>query len=256
MNTSGDRLLVVVAHPDDETFGCGSLLIHATESGVPTVVACATRGEAGALTPGRGLDGADLPALREAELRRAAELAGVGRVELFDWIDSGMDGPAAPGTLVAAPLDDVTARIAAVIDDVRPTVVVTLDGSDGHRDHIHVREATVAAAETSTWRPSRVYLHCLPQQLMRKWVDVLRADQPDSQHLDLGDLGTPESEITTVIDTARFLDRREEAIAVHRSQTSPYEVMPPELRREFLSAERLRRVMPAWDGGSVESDVF
>lgn len=256
MDEARDRLLVVVAHPDDETFGCGSLLAHATASGVPTVVACATRGEAGSPAPGRGLDGADMAVVREAELREAARLLGVGRVELFDWVDSGMDGEPVPESLCAAPLDDVAAVIASLIDEVRPTAVVTLDASDGHRDHAHIRDSTLRAAVVSSWRPSRVYLHCLPQQLMRKWVDALVHEQPDSEHLGLGDLGTPDDEITTIIDTTRFLELREKAIAVHRSQTSPYEVMPAELRREFLTAERLQRVHPAWDGGPVETDLF
>jgi hypothetical protein len=91
---------------------------------------------------------------------------------------------------------------------------------------------------------------------MRKWVEALVREQPDSEHLGLGDLGTPEDKITTVIDTARFLELREKAIAVHRSQTSPYEVMPAGLRREFLTAERLQRVHPDWDGGPIETDIF
>ncbi len=65
-----------------------------------------------------------------------------------------------------------------------------------------------------------------------------------------------EEQITTVIDTSGVLERREEAIRLHRSQTSPYEVMPAELRREFLTAERLRRIRPPWDGGPVETQVF
>jgi LmbE family N-acetylglucosaminyl deacetylase len=256
MSETNDRLLVVVAHPDDETFGCGSLLAHATASGVPTVVACATRGEAGSPTPGLSLEGADMAEVREAELREAADLFGVGRVELFDWIDSGMDGEPIPGSLCAAPVTEVAAVIASLVDEVRPTVIVTLDASDGHRDHAHIRDATLHAVQVSAWRPSAVYLHCLPQQLMRKWVEALVREQPDSQHLGLGDLGTPEDEITTVIDTTGFLKLRERAIAVHRSQTSPYEVMPAELRREFLTVESLRRVQPDWDGGPVETDVF
>ena len=256
MSETTDRLLVVVAHPDDETFGCGSLLAHATASGVPTVVACATRGEAGSPTPGRGLDDADMAEVRESELREAAELVGVGRVELFDWVDSGMDGEPIPGSLCAAPVVEVAAVIASLIDDVCPSVVVTLDASDGHRDHAHIRDATLRAVEVSSWRPSGVYLHCLPQQLMRKWVEALVREQPDSEHLGLGDLGTPEDKITTIIDTTEFLELREQAIAVHRSQTSPYEVMPAGLRREFLTAERLQRVHPDWDGGPVETDIF
>jgi LmbE family N-acetylglucosaminyl deacetylase len=256
MTATKDRLLVVVAHPDDETFGCGSLLAHASECGVSTTIACATRGEAGSPTPGRGLDDADMAVVREAELREAAALMGVKRVELFDWVDSEMAGTPAPGTLVAAPIEEVAARIASLIDDVKPTVVVTLDASDGHRDHAHIRDATLRAATSSSWRPDRVYLHCLPQQLMRKWVEALVEQHPESEHLGLGELGTPQDQITTVIDSTRYLDLREQAIALHRSQSSPYEVMSAELRREFLTNECLCRVHPEWNGGPIETEIF
>lgn len=256
MTGTEQRLLVVVAHPDDETFGCGSLLVHAAGSGVSTTVACATRGEAGSPTPGRGLDDADMATVREAELREAAAFMGVGRLELFDWVDSGMDGAPAPRALVAAPIEEVAARIASLVDDVRPTVVVTLDASDGHRDHAHIRDATLRAAALSPWRPGRVYLHCLPQQLMRKWVEALVEQHPESEHLGLGELGTPEDQITTVLDTTEYLALREQAMALHRSQTSPFEVMPTDLRRQFLTAEYLRRVHPEWDGGPIETEIF
>ena len=129
--------------------------------------------------------------VREAELRAAADLLGVERVELLDWADSGMQGEPAEGTLAAAALDEVAGRVASLIDEVRPTVVVTLDASDGHRDHAHMRDAVLLAVERSEWNVGRVYLHCLPQQLMRRWVEALIEQQPDSEHLGLGDLGTP-----------------------------------------------------------------
>ena len=251
-----DRLLVVGAHPDDETFGCGSLLAHATKLGVHTTVACATRGEEGSPAPGRGLDDADIAVVREQELHAAAEHLGVDRVELFAWADSGMEGEPRNTALVAAPLDLVAERIAELIDEIEPTVVVTLDASDGHRDHAHIRDAVLVAVEDAAWHADRVYLHCLPQELMRKWVEALTEQQPNSQHLGLGDLGTPADKITTIIDTTDLLERREAAMRLHRSQTSPYEVMPPDLRKEFLTAERLQRIRPAWDGGPVETEVF
>ena len=169
-----ERLLVVVAHPDDETFGCGSFLAHAAECGVDITVACATRGEA---------------------------------------------GEPAEGTLCAASVDDVAVAIVSLIDEIEPTVVPTLAASDGHRDHVNMREATLTAVDRATW-------------------------------------ATPSEDVTTVIDTTDLLDRREAAIVLHRSQTSPYEVMPQDLRNDFLTAERLRRVRPPWDGGDVETEVF
>ncbi|RPI05239.1 MAG: PIG-L family deacetylase, partial [Actinobacteria bacterium] len=139
-------MLVVVAHPDDETFGCGSLLALAAQRGVRTVVACATRGEAGMPREGSGITVEGLAEAREAELRAAAALLGVERAEVFSWRDSGMDGEPEPGSLVAAPLDDVAAAIVGLIDAEQPDVVVTLDGSDGHRDHLHIRDATLIAS--------------------------------------------------------------------------------------------------------------
>jgi LmbE family N-acetylglucosaminyl deacetylase len=251
-----EMMLVVVAHPDDETFGCGSLIAHARRMGVRTVVACATRGEAGSPTPGRGLDDADMAVVREQELREAASFLGVDRVVLYDWLDSDMSGGPNPGTLCAEPVESVADAIATTIDEERPTVVVTLDASDGHRDHAHVRDATLLAVDRTANPPQRVYLHCLPRALMSKWVAALRAEDPDSDYVHLEQLGTPEDRITTVIDTADLLPTREEAMSLHRSQTSPYEVMSPDLRREFLSAERLTRVVPAWDGESVEAEIF
>ena len=99
------RLVVVVAHPDDETFGTGSVLLHAAAAGLETTVVCATRGEAGEITPGSGVDPADLAAVREGELRRAAAVLGVSRVEVLDFRDSDMSGDADAATLVGADQD-------------------------------------------------------------------------------------------------------------------------------------------------------
>ena len=254
---AAERLLVVVAHPDDETFGTGSLLAMASRTGADVIVACATRGEAGEPTHGSVPPGTSLAEVREAELRAAAGLLGVDDVVVWNWRDSGMDGAPIPGTLCAAPMDEVTASIVDLIEDRRPTTVVTLDASDGHRDHAKIRDATLAAVRDAGWSPGRVYLHCLPSRLMRRWVEELQRRNPDAAHLGLGDLGTPDDQITTLLDSSDVLDLRERAVAAHASQRSPYDVMPPELRREFLTNEALRRVHPPWpDGAALERRLF
>lgn len=247
---------VVVAHPDDETFGCGSLLLHAASAGAVTAVCCATSGEAGEAPSGSHLSPADLAGVRERELRDAAALLRVGRVDLLGFTDSGMSGPAAPESLVAAPFERVVAAVSECIDAVRPDVLITLDASDGHRDHARIRDASLAAAR-STGVP-RVYLQCLPRSLMRRWVERMRQDRPDTEHLsaDITGLGTPDEQITTVIDTTEFQGLRESAIAVHASQTSPFEGLPDDLRRAFLATEHLRRVAPPWTGGLQETSLL
>lgn len=69
------------------------------------------------------------------------------------------------------------------------------------------------------------------------------------------EIGTADEELTTILDTETHLADREAAIAVHRSQRSPFEGLPDDLRRAFLGREHLVRVNPAWPGGPVEHDL-
>lgn len=231
-------LLVVVAHPDDESFGCGSVLLHAAAMGFDTAVLCATRGDSGESR----LDTDDLGTIREAELRQAARMLGVGDVRLLEYGDSGMSGGPAPLTLAAAPLEDVTEAVREVIDDLRPRIVVTLDASDGHRDHVVMREATLAAVDTSAHPPQATYLSCLARSLMVRWAERMRATGGGDAYLALASLGTPDEEITTTVDVVEHLPKRWEAIRLHESQASPYDDLPEDLQRDFLGADQLQLV--------------
>ena len=237
------RLLVTVAHPDDEAFGCGSVLAHAAAHGLESAVLCATRGERGEITPevAEGVAPGSLGALREAELREAARILGASRVDLLDWVDSGVDGEPAAGSLVAAPAADVEAAVAATLADVRPDVVVTLDASDGHRDHAKIRDATLAAVASARDKPAAVYLWCLPRSLMRRFTG-------------LDTLGTPDQDLTTIVDVEPLLDQRWLAMRAHRSQAPPYLAMDAALQHAFLSRDHLRRVWPDTPPGVVEDD--
>lgn len=78
---AGERMLVVVAHPDDETFGCGSIIAVASEAGAHVTVACATLGDRGetrlALSPEQ------IAHQRRRELHLAADVLGVHEVVTF-----------------------------------------------------------------------------------------------------------------------------------------------------------------------------
>ena len=249
--------MVVVAHPDDETFGCGSLLLYAAAHGVETAVVCATRGEAGEPAPGSGVSQEDLAEVRQQELVEAAEIMGVSRVDILDFRDSGMSGEPEPGTLMAAPMEQVRDVVRAVFEDFHPTIVVTLEGTDGHRDHIKMRDAMLAAAEIADAPIERVYLYSLPQSRLHRWLEHLRRANPNMEHLDLGMPGTPDEDVTTLIPTPEHREARERAIAAHHSQLSPYEGLPADLRQEFLTSEPLRRIVPAWEEGDpIETALF
>ena len=250
------RLLVTVAHPDDETFGTGSIIAAAAERGAEVTVCCATRGEAGE-AHGLAAD-ADLAATRETELRAAGSVLGVDRFILLDYVDSGMAGDAAPGTLAAAPFDELVAALGSVVDRVAPDVVVTLDPDhgDGHRDHSVIGRATLDACRDRN--QIRVYAYTLPRSLLARWFAELQRVRPDSAHLDLDrkGLGRPDDQITTVIDVAYLEPVRERAIAMHRSQVAPFDGMSAELRSAFLRTDRLIRLQPAWTGAQPERDLF
>jgi len=250
------RLLVVVAHPDDETFGCGSLLLHAAAAGAVTFVCCATRGEVGEPAPGSGISQEEVGDIREQELYDAARLLGASGVELLDLVDSGLSGPTAPDTLMGAPFDDVVDRVAAVIAKTEPDVVLTLDGGDGHRDHARIRDAALAAAARPGSPVRQVYLQCVPRTWIRSWLEEQARTKPDSPYLELGDLGTPEELITGVIDTTEHFTARERAIAAHASQVSPFAMMADEVRRQVLTTEHLRRVVPPWPADQPATDEF
>lgn len=233
------RLLVVVAHPDDETYGCGSLLLHAASLGWDTTVACATRGEAGEPAPGTDLGGRSLGEVREEELHAAAAVLGVSRVILLDFVDSGMEGEPAPGTLCAADPAAVTEAIRRVAADVDPDVIVSLDAADGHRDHARVRESAVLVAGE---RGVPAYLYALPRSLMSRWAAHMTEARPELEvYLKNAELGTPDEQVVVSFETVEHLDARERAIAIHASQTSPFEGLPPDLRRDFLTQEHLLR---------------
>jgi len=241
------KLLLIVAHPDDETFGCGSVLAHATACGLESVVLCATRGElgevSGTLPPGEpaSIDEDRLGQIRVEELRAATQLLGASRVELLGWRDSGVVGEPADGSLAAAPTAEVATVLAGRIDDLRPDVVIVPEGSDGHRDHIAMCKATIAALEACEWRPTRTYLWCLPRSLMAEFTGV-------------ADLGTPDESITTIVDTHHFIDLRWKAMRAHAAQRPPFEAMAPDMQRAFLETEYLIRLDPPWDGGAIERD--
>jgi LmbE family N-acetylglucosaminyl deacetylase len=250
------RLLVTVAHPDDETFGTGSVIALAAEHGAQVTVCCATRGEAGdvpALT-----SAAEIAAAREAELRSAGTTLGVNRFVLLDYVDSGMTDEPGPRTLAGAPFGDVVSDVRKVVDQVKPDVVVTLDPDhgDGHRDHAVIGRATVQACRHVP--STRVYAWTVPRPLLARWFAELEKVRPDSAHLELDQrgLGRPEQQITTVLDVAEVRSKREHAISLHASQISPYDGMPSDLRDEFLDTDHLVRLQPAWIADDLEHTLF
>jgi len=249
--------LVVVAHPDDETFGTGSVIAHSAAQGRHVVVCCATRGEAGHDTSGTTSGPEELAAVREGELRAAAEVLGAREVIVLDFADSDMHGEMPAGALAAVPIEDVTAQVAGVIERVAPDIVVTLDyiGIDDHRDHQRIGEATEHAFRRVAKPGARLYFWTMPQSLMKKWIGEFRVKGLMEDYT-AWDMGRPDDQVTTIIDVAYLADTRRKAIAEHRSQTGPFEGISPELDAFILSRDYFVRAVPPWNGGEVETELL
>ncbi|MEA9984908.1 MULTISPECIES: PIG-L deacetylase family protein [Subtercola] len=166
--SSEPTVLLLHAHPDDETIATGGLMAHLVSGGVRVVLLTGTRGERGEVVAGplEHLEGtAELAAVRVHELSQALAELGVtehrflGTSRLYSdsgmrWGDDGFakaasDAPA--DALSLAPFEQVVAEIGAVIAEVTPSLVVTYDerGGYGHPDHVRIHEAGIDAASAA-----------------------------------------------------------------------------------------------------------
>jgi LmbE family N-acetylglucosaminyl deacetylase len=153
------RLLIALAHPDDESFGMAGTIAKYENEGAEVYLICATNGDVGMMED-KYLDGYESIAhVRLAELECAAQILGLTRLYAFGYRDSGMPGSPDndhPDSLVAADVDEVVRRVTEVIREVHPQVVVTFDpyGGYGHPDHLRMHEAAVGAFQAAP-DPSR-----------------------------------------------------------------------------------------------------
>jgi LmbE family N-acetylglucosaminyl deacetylase len=252
------RLLVVVAHPDDETFGTGSVIANAAAEGHEVIVCCATRGEAGHDTSGTTTSSEELARARESELREAAALLGAGEVVLLDgFADSGFDGEMPADGLAAVPIARVIEPIVELLARTRPDVVVTFDPDSisDHRDHTRIGTATTAAFAAVASDRARLYHWTLARSVMQAWQEDARRRGVLEDYVEL-ELGRPDHEITTIVDVAHVLETRRAAIATHRTQTSPFEGTSEELLPALLTRDHFVRVVPPWSGGPIETTLF
>jgi mycothiol S-conjugate amidase len=278
-------LLVAYPHPDDESFGNGGTLARYAAQGVAVHYACATRGECGGVAP-ELLDGyADIAALRTAEQACAARTLGLAAVHFLGHRDSGMPGSPDnrhPAALVQAPLEQVAGQLTALIRALRPQVVLTFNpyGGYGHPDHIYLHYAThlafklagdaarypkQIAAGLAPWQPSKLYYPTFGTRFVRLAIGAMRLFGRDPRRLgqnsdvDAVRLLEETTPITSSIECGDWLEPNIRAKQCHRSQlggSPPYERLPRAIARRMLAAEHFTRVIPAWDGGERERDLF
>src|ERR671936_608432 len=160
-------LLLVHAHPDDESISTGGVMMKAKAHGHRVVLITATRGELGEI--------------RTEELRAADEVLGVDRQEFLGYRDSGMvdtPGNKDPRSFHQANSDDAAEKLAVFLREERPAVVVTYgeDGIYGHPDHIkahHVTNAALDILEREGSPVRKLYYTAIPRSMMEAFVQQM-----------------------------------------------------------------------------------
>ncbi|MER7769215.1 PIG-L family deacetylase [Kitasatospora sp. NPDC096140] len=266
-------LMAVHAHPDDEASGTGGVLARYAAEGVRTVLVTCTDGGCGdgpgGVKPGDpGHDPAAVAAMRREELEASCEVLKVSHLELLEFADSGMMGwPTndAPGSFWQTPVEEGAARLAELMRRYQPDVVVTYDenGFYGHPDHIQAHRITMAALELTDLTP-KVYWTTAPHSMVRRFGEVMRefgADFEEPEQSEAGEMpeiGLPDEEITTWVDTTEFADQKFDALAAHASQGENifFLRMGKERFNDLWGVETFVRVRDTTGADVPENDLF
>lgn len=248
-------LLVALAHPDDETFGVGGVMARAVDEGHRVVIVCATRGEAGEIADPSLATPETLGQVREGELRGAARALGVEEIRFLGYRDSGMAGTPEnqhPAALVNADPEDVVARLARIVREVRPDVVVTFEpgGIYGHPDHIAISRGATAAVEAAAdparspesgapHEVRRLYHVVFPKSALRRFKE---AAQAAGESWGLADAmrieeAIDDADIDAAIDVRPWVERKKAAIAAHATQLGTLAKLPDEVRDQMNARE-------------------
>ena len=272
-------LLAVLAHPDDESFGPGGTLALYAQEGVAVHLICATRGEVGEIPPEMQLNAEETARLREEELRCAAAQLGLTAVHILGYRDSGMSGSSDnshPDALAAAPMAEVAGKVAHLMRQIRPQVVITHDPIGGYRhpDHIaihkaaveafnSVREETEGASTPLKSRLQKLYYHTFPRRFLRIIVRLLPIFGKNprkfgrNEDIDLLDISLVDYPIHARIDFRRVADSKEKASACHQSQQGPSSGgLFGVLMRLFSGPETFSRAYPPAPDKLRERDLF
>jgi LmbE family N-acetylglucosaminyl deacetylase len=261
-----NRLMCILAHPDDESLALGGTLAMYAAKGVRTSLVVATRGERGwtgepAAYPGSRV----LGRMREVELRAAAMALGVSDLVFLDQLDGELDQ-----------VDQLTmvAKIVAEIRRFRPDVVVTFgpDGVYGHPDHIAISQLTTTAVICAAYSgfddPSGAPPHRVAKLYYRIWTAaecaVYRSVFGDVA-IDVGGtrremVAWPDWAITTQLDTSDYWPEVRAAVACHRSQVGDIAQLAgldAVMHRKLWGVQHFFRAMSVVSTApGVEGDLF
>jgi N-acetyl-1-D-myo-inositol-2-amino-2-deoxy-alpha-D-glucopyranoside deacetylase len=279
------RLLLVHAHPDDESIVTGATMARYAAAGVSVTLVTCTRGERGEVIPEQLKhlegDGDALAERRTAELAAAMEALGVADHRFLGadagvmYRDSGMawgpDGRAVAaadvedGAFALADVDTAAGHLVRVLREVRPQVVVTYEpgGGYGHPDHVQAHRVAVRAVELAEapsgdgepWVVAKVYEAVVPRSAARAVLREAAGTNPFAPadpDAPLPSMVVADEEVTTVVAAEDQLDAKAAALRAHATQvevSGGFFALSHGVGRPVVGTEyyRLARGVPAPD---------
>jgi len=271
------RLLLVHAHPDDESITTGATMAAYASGGARVTLVTCTLGERGEVIPPelQHLTGAALGEYRLRELTAAMGELGVEDFRLLGgpgrYRDSGMMGLADnddPACFWQADVDEAARYLVEVILEVRPQVLVTYDdnGGYGHPDHIQAHRVAMRAAGLAAgagWQIPKVYWNRVPRSVAEDAFARLEAELPVasfSKSAAVGDVPgvVADDVITAEIDGTPYAAAKAAAMGAHATQikvAEPYFALSNELAQPLFTTEYYELVRG--EGGEPrEKDLF
>ena len=235
---SGYRVLLVHAHPDDETINNGATMAHYAGLGASVTLVTCTRGEEGeVLVPelshlaSTATD--KLGEHRISELTDAMKELGVTDFRFLAegkklYRDSGMMGTEPnnrPDVFWQADIEEATQYLVSVIEEVKPHVLITYDeiGGYGHPDHIQAHRIAMLAAEKSTWQIQKIYWNTMPKSVIAESMAKMKelgSDFFGAESVDDLPFAKDDQFVTTLIDGNSQVEKKMAAMKAHVTQIS------------------------------------
>ena len=285
---SDKRLLLVHAHPDDETIGSGITMAKYIAAGAKVTLVTCTSGEEGeVLVPELAHLASNkedkLGAHRRIELANAMSTLGVTDHRFLGgpgkFRDSGMVGTPAnerKDSFWQTDIQVAADELVKIIRETKPQVVITYDdfGGYGHPDHINAHRVThyaIALAKVSSykselglaWEVSKIYWTCIPKSQIQQGIDALANSGSKFFGVDSIDevpFAVDDKFVTTRIEGFGLVEQKLAALRCHATQvedTSPFFQMAKVVGPEALGVEYFRIVQGnAVKDGEFETDIF
>lgn len=278
------RLLLVHAHPDDESINNGATMAAYVARGAQVTLVTCTRGEEGEiLVPELSHLASDkedgLGAHREIELAAAMNELGVSDFRFLGapvkkWRDSGMIGTPQnqrPDVFWNSDLDEAARHLEKIILEIKPHVLITYDenGGYGHPDHIKAHQVAMRAAElarTSGWEIKKIYWNTIPISVIEEGIAAMKGTGVDFFGVEKAEdfpFAAPDHLVTTVFNGDEFVAKKMAAMKAHPTQIAvdgPFFALSDNLGfrvwgREFYRLVHGEKAGP-FDEAGRELDLF